>query len=60
HELAKSIELVLTDEALADDMRRNGAELLAERYSWTAIAGALAAVYAGHPSVRGPSPIGAD
>jgi len=41
---------VLTDDVLADEMRRNGAELLAERYSWAAIASALAAVYAGHPS----------
>ena len=32
-------------------MRKHGAELLAERYSWQAIAGATAAVYAGHPSV---------
>lgn len=51
-ELASCIELVLTDDALADDMRRNGAALLADRYSWTAIAGAMAAVYAGHPSTR--------
>jgi len=50
HELANSIERVLTDDVLADEMRRNGAELLAGRYSWAAIAGALAAVYAGHPS----------
>jgi len=52
HELASCIELVLTDDSLADELRRNGAELLADRYSWTAIAGALAAVYAGHPSVH--------
>jgi glycogen synthase len=49
-ELASCIELVLTDTAMADEMRRCGAALLAERYSWDAIAGATAAVYAGHPS----------
>ncbi len=31
-------------------MRRQGAALLADRYSWRAIAGATASVYAGHPS----------
>ena len=31
-------------------MRRRGAELLADRYSWDAIAGATSAVYTGHPS----------
>jgi hypothetical protein len=31
-------------------MRKHGAELLAERYSWQAIAGATLAVYASHPS----------
>jgi hypothetical protein len=41
---------VLTDTAMADDMRRCGATLLAERYSWDAIAGATAAVYSGSPS----------
>ena len=50
-ELAACIEMVLTDEALADEMRRQGAALLADRYSWTAIAGATASVYAGHPSM---------
>jgi glycogen synthase len=49
-ELATCIELVLTDTEMADEMRRCGAALLAERYSWDAIAGATAAVYAGHPS----------
>jgi len=49
-ELADCIETILTDPDLADGMRKHGAELLAERYSWTAIAGATAAVYAGHPS----------
>jgi glycogen synthase len=49
-ELAACIETVLTNPDLADDMRRNGAQLLADRYSWTAIAGATASVYAGHPS----------
>jgi glycogen(starch) synthase len=48
-ELASCIELVLTDTALADEMRRCGADLLAERYSWDAIAGATTAVYAGQP-----------
>ena len=49
-ELAACIEMVLTDADLADEMRKHGAELLAERYSWQAIAGATAGVYAGHPS----------
>jgi glycogen(starch) synthase len=49
-ELAACIEVVLSDPDLADEMRKHGAELLAERYSWQAIAGATAAVYAGHPS----------
>jgi glycogen(starch) synthase len=49
-ELATCIELVLTDRVLADDMRHCGSALLAERYSWDAIAGATAAVYAGYPS----------
>ena len=49
-ELADCIETILTDPDLADEMRKHGAELLAERYSWTAIAGATVAVYAGHPS----------
>ena len=42
---------------LADDMRRHGAALLADRYSWTAIAGATASVYARPPrpaEVRAP------
>lgn len=47
-ELATCIELVLTDHDLAADMRRNGAALLATRYSWLAIAGATTDVYAGH------------
>ncbi len=49
-ELAQCIELVLTDDALAEEMRKHGAELLADRYSWQAIAGATTSVYAGHPS----------
>ena len=49
-ELATCIELVLTNPALADEMRRCGSALLAERYSWDAIAGATAAVYTGHPA----------
>jgi glycogen(starch) synthase len=49
-ELASCIELVLTEQALADEMRKCGSALLAERYSWDAIATATAAVYAGHPS----------
>ena len=49
-ELADCIERILTDPDLADEMRKRGAELLAERYSWQAIAGATAAVYAGDPS----------
>jgi glycogen(starch) synthase len=49
-ELAICIERVLTDGALAEEMRRCGASLLADRYSWEAIAGATSAVYTGHPS----------
>ena len=49
-ELASCIELVLSDDDLADEMRKHGAELLADRYSWQAIAGATTSVYAGHPS----------
>lgn len=49
-ELAASIEMILTDPDLGDEMRKHGAELLADRYSWQAIAGATIAVYAGHPS----------
>jgi glycogen(starch) synthase len=45
-ELAACIEKVLTDHELADEMRRRGSALLADRYSWNAIAGATAAVYA--------------
>jgi glycogen(starch) synthase len=51
-ELARCIEIVLSDVELADDMRRNGAALLSDRYSWDAIAGATASVYARHPSSR--------
>ncbi|MET0143813.1 MAG: glycosyltransferase family 4 protein [Ilumatobacteraceae bacterium] len=50
-ELATCVQMVLTDRRLADDMRKHGADLLADRYSWTAIAGATASVYAGHPSM---------
>ena len=49
-ELAMCVETVLTDTELAEDMRRQGAALLADRYSWRAIAGATASVYTGHPS----------
>jgi glycogen(starch) synthase len=49
-ELAASIETILTDPDVGDQMRKHGAELLADRYSWQAIAGATAAVYAGHPA----------
>jgi glycogen(starch) synthase len=51
-ELATCIETVLTDPDRTDEMRKHGAELLAERYSWQAIAGATLAVYAGHPSAN--------
>lgn len=46
-ELASCIELVLTDVDLAQQMRERGADLLAARYSWSAIARATAAVYEG-------------
>ncbi len=49
-ELATCIEAVLNDDALAAEMRKHGAELLADRYSWQAIAGATTSVYAGHPA----------
>jgi glycogen(starch) synthase len=49
-ELASCVELILNDDDLADEMRKHGAELLADRYSWQAIAGATTSVYAGHPS----------
>ena len=49
-ELAACIEMILSDDDLADEMRKHGAELLADRYSWQAIAGATASVYAGHPA----------
>ena len=46
-ELAACVELVLTDDDLAAEMRANAATLLAERYSWRAIAEATTAVYGG-------------
>jgi len=46
-ELAACIELVLTDDDLAAQMRANAAALLAERYSWRAIAEATTVVYGG-------------
>jgi glycogen(starch) synthase len=49
-ELAACIEMILGDDDLAAEMRKHGAELLADRYSWNAIAGATASVYAGHPA----------
>lgn len=45
-ELAVCIEMVLTDADRAAEMTRRGADLLAARYSWAAIARATAAVYA--------------
>ena len=49
-ELAACIEMVLTDEdAGRRHAPRRAPTLLADRYSWTAIAGATASVYAGHP-----------
>jgi len=49
-QLAVCIERVLTDQDLAEHMRQRGAALLAERYSWDAIAAATSAVYLHHPS----------
>lgn len=46
-ELATCIEMVLSDHALADEMRTRGAALLGARYSWVAIAGATTGIYAG-------------
>ncbi len=47
NELATCIEMVLSDHALADEMRARGAALLGARYSWAAIAGATIGIYAG-------------
>lgn len=49
-ELATCIEMILNDDDLAAEMRARGAELLADKYSWQAIAGATSSVYAGHPA----------
>jgi glycogen(starch) synthase len=46
-ELAICIERVLGDPRLADDMRARGTALLSARYSWSAVAGATALIYAG-------------
>ena len=46
-QLASCIELVLRDDDLAAELRANAAELLAERYSWTAIAAAVEEIYVG-------------
>lgn len=46
-ELATCIEMVLSDQALADEMRARGAALLSARYSWAAIAKATAGIYGG-------------
>jgi glycogen synthase len=46
-ELAACIERVLGDTRLADDMRSRGTALLGARYSWAAVAGATALIYAG-------------
>ncbi|MFV0309189.1 MAG: glycosyltransferase family 4 protein [Desertimonas sp.] len=51
-ELAACIELVLNDPDLAAEMRVNAAELLAERYSWRAIADATTNIYAGNEPSR--------
>lgn len=45
-ELAVCIEMVLSDPQLASEMREAGAELLATRYSWAAIARATVRLYA--------------
>ncbi len=44
-ELAASIELVLTDSNTADSLTDTAAQLLAEHYSWDAIAASTVAVY---------------
>lgn len=46
HDLAARIREVLTDPARADAMRRTAARLIADRYSWDAIAAATIEVYA--------------
>jgi glycogen(starch) synthase len=46
-ELAQCIERVLGDHHLAESMRARGTALLGARYSWAAIAGATALIYAG-------------
>ncbi len=45
HDLADRIRDVLTDQALADTMRTTAARLIADRYSWDAIAAATIDVY---------------
>jgi glycogen(starch) synthase len=45
HDLAARIFEVLTDQALADEMRTKAAALIADRYSWDAIAAATVEVY---------------
>lgn len=45
-ELATCIEMVLSDPELAGEMRQAGAELLATKYSWAAIARATVRLYA--------------
>jgi glycogen(starch) synthase len=46
HDLAGRIEAVLSDPALAASMTARAAQLIADRYTWDAIAGATADVYA--------------
>ena len=46
HELADRIEQVLTHEKLAADLQRTAAAILAERYTWDAIATSTLSVYA--------------
>jgi glycogen(starch) synthase len=45
-DLANCIERVLTDQFLADELTRNARDLIERKYSWKAIAGATARVYA--------------
>lgn len=46
HDLAGRIEAVLSDPALAASMTARAAQLIADRYTWDAIAAATADVYA--------------
>jgi glycogen(starch) synthase len=49
-DLARCIERVLSNRDLADELRAHGTAMLAERYSWDAIARYTVAAYLNHPA----------